>query len=68
MTVDEKMDGLKDQTTGKVKEVSGAVTGDTKTEVEGKAEGLLGKAKNAASDLKEKATDVVEDVKEKFDK
>lgn len=66
MALDDKLDAMKDQTTGKVKEVSGAVTGDTKTELEGKAEGLLGKAKSAASDMKDKAEEVVEDVKSKF--
>jgi len=62
------LDGMKDQVTGKVKEVSGAVSGDTKTEAEGKAEGLLGKAKDVVSDAKDAVSDAVDDVKEKFDK
>jgi len=79
MALEDKMDGMKDQATGKVKEVTGAVTGDSKTEAEGKAEGLMGKAKqmfgdvkDAASDMvddaKDAASDMVDDVKEKFDK
>lgn len=68
MAIEDKLDGLKDQATGKAKEVSGAVTGDTKTELEGKAEGLVGKAKSALSDVKDHAEHVVDDMKEKFDK
>lgn len=68
MALEDKLDGMKDQATGKVKEVSGAATGDTKKEAEGKAEGLMGKAKKALGDAKDVASDMVEDVKEKFEK
>lgn len=61
MALDDKLDGLKDEVVGKAKEVEGKVTGDDLRETEGKAQGLLGKAKDAASD-------VVDDIKEKFDK
>ena len=59
MALEDKIDGAKDQVAGKAKEVEGKVTGDETREVEGKVQGLLGKAA---------AEDVVEDIKEKFDK
>jgi uncharacterized protein YjbJ (UPF0337 family) len=62
------LDGLKDEAAGKTKEVYGKVTGDAETEAEGKAQGLIGKAKEKLGDVKDAASDLVEDVKEKFDK
>lgn len=44
MALDDKLEGMKDQETGKFKEVTGKVTGDSKTEAEGMVEGTLGKA------------------------
>lgn len=46
MALDDKLDGLKDEVVGKAKEVEGKVTGDDLRETEGKAQGLLGKAKD----------------------
>lgn len=67
MSLEDKVNGTKDQAAGKVKEVAGKVTGDEKTEAEGKAQGLMGDAKKAFGDVKEKAADVFDDVKEKTD-
>ncbi|MCT0042105.1 CsbD family protein [Weissella confusa] len=61
MALEDKIDGAKNKVVGKAKEVEGKVTGDETREAEGKAQGLLGKGKDAADD-------VVEDIKEKFDK
>ncbi|KRN75622.1 hypothetical protein IV73_GL000110 [Weissella kandleri] len=66
MALDDKLDGMKDQAVGKTKEVSGKVTGDKQTEAEGKAEGLMGKAKEKFGDVKDAASDMAEGVKEKL--
>ena len=42
------MAGVGDKVAGKAKEVKGAVTGDKKTEAEGKAQGAKGGVKRAA--------------------
>lgn len=55
MALDNKLDGMKDQATGKVKEVAGKVTGDSKTEAEGMAKGLMGKAEEQFETAKEEA-------------
>lgn len=68
MSIEDKAKGMKDQTTGKVKEVTGELTGDKELEAKGKAEGLLGKAKEAFGEAKdavaEKFNDVVDDLHE----
>ena len=51
MALEDKIDGAKDQVAGKAKEVEGKVTGDETREVEGKVQGLLGKAKDAFGDV-----------------
>lgn len=70
MSFEDKVKGMKDQATGKVKEVAGNVTGNEELEAKGKAEGLLGKAKEALGDAKdavaEKVSDVTDAVAEKF--
>ncbi|MDO4680528.1 MAG: CsbD family protein [Aerococcus sp.] len=60
----EKFDQLK----GKAKEAAGKVTGDKKTETEGKAENLGGKIKEAVNDLKDSAEGAIEGVKESLSK
>jgi uncharacterized protein YjbJ (UPF0337 family) len=46
---------MDDRIEGKVKEAEGKLTGDRDKEAEGKAQGGLGKAKDAADDLKDAA-------------
>ena len=46
------MAGLGDKVEGKAKEVKGAVTGDKKTEMEGKAPGARGDVKDAVDKAK----------------
>ena len=54
MTDKEKLDGMKDQVTGKVQETAGKVTGDHETEAKGKAKGFMGEANDVMDDIKEK--------------
>ena len=56
--------GTTDKIKGKVKEVTGDVTGDDKQKAEGFLDQAIGKVKEA----KDKVEDVVEDAKEKLDK
>ena len=44
------MAGTEDRVEGKAKELEGKVTGDEARETEGKGQGMLGKAKDKASD------------------
>ena len=60
--------GLTDKLKGKAKDVAGTVTGDDKKKAEGMLAQAIGKVKEVAADAKEKAEDVIEDVKGKFDK
>lgn len=55
MALDNKLDGMKDQATGKVKEVAGKVTGNSQTEAEGMVEGVIGKAEEKFEVVKEEA-------------
>lgn len=77
MSLEDQAKGAMDQATGKAKELGGQVTGDKQMEDEGKAEGLMGKAKQmfgdakdktveVSGDLADKASDAVDDIKEKF--
>ncbi len=58
-----------DELKGKLKEGVGKVTGDDSKELEGKAQGFFGKAKdaveNAVDDAAEKVNDVVDKFKDK---
>lgn len=63
----EKLDSQLDQVSGKVKEVAGRVTGDKHLEAEGKTEGLLGKAKEMATDVKDAVAGAVEGAKKALD-
>ncbi|MGX7047851.1 hypothetical protein RU86_GL001899 [Lactococcus piscium] len=60
--------GLTDKLKGKAKDVAGTVTGNDKQKAEGMLDQAIGKVKEVAADAKEKAEDVIEDVKEKFEK
>ncbi|MCF1852074.1 CsbD family protein [Lactobacillus jensenii] len=50
---------MSDKLAGKAKEVEGKLTGDKAREAQGKAEGLLGKAKEKINDVKEDVIRVV---------
>jgi uncharacterized protein YjbJ (UPF0337 family) len=49
----DRVEGSWEQAKGKVKEVAGKVTGDAKTEAEGKAQKTAGKIQNAVGGLKD---------------
>ena len=64
MGFDEKADAKKDQVTGKIKEGTGKVTGDERTEAEGKSQSLQGKVKEGVEDAKDKAKGFTEGFKD----
>lgn len=45
--------GIKDQVTGKAKELKGKLTNNKKDQAKGKVQQLIGKAKDKAADLKD---------------
>ncbi|NRN94159.1 CsbD family protein [Lactobacillus helveticus] len=47
MSLEDKAKNAKDKVSGKAKEVEGKATGDKTREAQGKAEGLVGKAKDS---------------------
>jgi uncharacterized protein YjbJ (UPF0337 family) len=49
----DRIEGSANQAAGKVKEWAGKVTGDSKTEAEGKADQVKGKIQNAVGGLKD---------------
>jgi uncharacterized protein YjbJ (UPF0337 family) len=49
----DRIEGVGHQVKGAVKEVAGKVTGDTKTEVEGKVEKAAGKVQNTVGGVKD---------------
>lgn len=57
-----------DKAKGKAKQAAGDLTGDKDLEREGKRDELVGKAKGLIGDLKDKAEDGMDAVKEKIDK
>ena len=57
------MSGEWDKTKGAVKDAVGGLTGDTKTQAEGKLDKAKGEAKHQADNVKEAANDVKEDFK-----
>lgn len=62
MGLKDKFESVKDETVGKVKEAAGKMTGDEKLKAEGMGQGLMGKAKGAVGEIKDKASDLAEDV------
>jgi uncharacterized protein YjbJ (UPF0337 family) len=57
----DRIQGSATQAKGKVKEVAGKVTGDTKLESEGKAEKTAGKIQNTVGGLKDTVKEAVDD-------
>lgn len=49
--------GLKDQASGKFKEIKGRLTGNKQEEEKGRAQNVLGKAKDKITDIKDSLTD-----------
>jgi uncharacterized protein YjbJ (UPF0337 family) len=57
----DRIQGSAEQAKGKVKEVAGKVTGDTKLENEGKADKAAGKIQNTIGGLKDSVKEAVDD-------
>jgi uncharacterized protein YjbJ (UPF0337 family) len=57
----ERIEGAAEQAKGKVKEVAGKVSGDSKLETEGKADQISGKVKNTVGGLKDTVKEALED-------
>jgi uncharacterized protein YjbJ (UPF0337 family) len=57
----DRIQGSAEQVKGKVKEVAGKVTGDTKLENEGKAEKVAGKIQNTIGGIKDTVKEAVDD-------
>ena len=55
----DRIEGSLEQAKGKVKEVAGKVTGDSKLETEGKAQQVAGKVQNAVGGFKDTVKDAV---------
>lgn len=57
----DRIQGSAEQAKGKVKEIAGKVTGDTKLESEGKAEKAAGKIQNTVGGIKDAVKEAVDD-------
>lgn len=57
----DRIEGSLDQAKGKVKEVAGKVTGDTKLETEGKADQIKGKVQNTIGGMKDTVKEAIDD-------
>jgi uncharacterized protein YjbJ (UPF0337 family) len=57
----DRVEGAGKNIAGKIKEGVGKITGDTKTEAEGKADQVEGKVQNTIGGIKDKAREVLDD-------
>jgi uncharacterized protein YjbJ (UPF0337 family) len=57
----DRVEGSLEQAKGKVKEVTGKATGDSKLESEGKAQKVAGKAQNTVGGMKDAVKESLED-------
>jgi uncharacterized protein YjbJ (UPF0337 family) len=57
----DRVEGSLEQAKGKVKEVAGKVTGDSKLEAEGKGQQVAGKVQNAVGGFKDAVKQAVND-------
>jgi uncharacterized protein YjbJ (UPF0337 family) len=57
----DRVEGAAKQAKGTIKETFGKVTGDAKTEAEGKVDKAEGKVQNTVGGLKDKAREVLDD-------
>jgi uncharacterized protein YjbJ (UPF0337 family) len=56
----DRIEGSLDQAKGKVKEVAGKATGDTKLETEGKADQIKGKVQNTIGGMKDSVKEALD--------
>lgn len=57
----DRIEGAAKNIKGKIKEGVGKITGDTKTEAEGKADQAEGKVQNTIGGIKDKARELLDD-------
>ncbi|MGB6351187.1 MAG: CsbD family protein [Pseudolabrys sp.] len=57
----DRIQGSAEQIKGKLKEVAGKATGDTKLESEGKTQKIAGKVQNTIGGMKDAVKEVVDD-------
>ena len=57
----DRIQGSAEQAKGKIKEVAGKITGDSKLETEGKAQQVAGKVQNTVGGLKDAVKEAVND-------
>ena len=57
----DRVEGSLEQAKGKVKEVAGKVTGDSKLQSEGKAQQVAGKVQNAVGGIKDSVKEALND-------
>lgn len=57
----DRVEGAAKNMGGKIKEGVGKVTGDSKTEAEGKADQVEGKVQNTVGGIKDKARELLDD-------
>jgi len=57
----DRIQGSAEQAKGKVKEVAGKATGDSKLETEGKADQVAGKVQNTVGGIKDTVKEAVDD-------
>ena len=57
----DRIQGSVEQAKGKLKEVAGKATGDSKLETEGKAQKVAGKVQNTIGGMKDAVKEAVED-------
>ena len=63
MGMNDKADAQKDQLAGKLKEGAGKLTGDEKTQAEGKGQSMKGKVQEGVQDAKDKVKGFVDGMK-----
>jgi uncharacterized protein YjbJ (UPF0337 family) len=57
----DRIEGSAEQAKGKVKEVAGKLTGDSKLETEGKTDQLKGKVQNTVGGIKDAVDEALDD-------
>ena len=57
----DRLEGIGKKVSGSIKEAAGKVTGDTKTQAEGRAEKTAGKAQNAVGGAKDSVRDALKE-------
>lgn len=67
MGLDDRLQNAAEQVGGRAKEAAGAIADDDQLRREGKAEQFSAKVKDTVEDVKDKAKDVLGDLKQKLD-